>query len=107
MQSLFVQHAGGSLYSRPWVGRVYCRLRLGMATDNLRDLLITLGPWLSLRVELRVVARERRVASNRVRPPISKIAESAPNAVSVGPKDRTLLRRHNTSPTLPVDRRPR
>jgi hypothetical protein len=31
-------------------------------------------------------------------PHLSKIAESAPNAVSVGPKDRTLLRRHNTGP---------
>ena len=45
-------------------------------------------------------------ASNRAAA-LSKIAESAPNAVSIGPKDRTSLPRRNTSPTLPADHRPR
>jgi ABC-type multidrug transport system ATPase subunit len=38
---------------------------------------------------------------------LSKIAESAPNGVSVGPKDRASLHRGNTSPNLPADHRPR
>jgi len=49
--------------------------------------------------------RARQAAAPRPDWRLSKIAESAPNAVSVGPKDRTWLRRHNTSPTLPVDQR--
>jgi excinuclease UvrABC ATPase subunit len=58
------------------------------------------APYLS-RFRARLAPRQRPTAS----PHLSKIAESAPNAVSVGPKDRTLLRRHNTSPTLPVGHR--
>lgn len=53
------------------------------------------------------LAADASASTRLAAPHLNKIAESAPNAVWVGRKDRTLLRRRNTSPTLPADHRPR